>query len=182
MRMILNCICPCNENNQITLFDTCIKDVKSWMTVYFLFLIKVIVTGPTHLQEALLNCTVNSDHTSLASSSTVINLGVIYDQDLSFNSNMKQVIKIAFLHLRNIRESRNILTQEYANESMLLLPLGWIVVMHCFLSVQTVVLKTFRSFLLQLLPLFFSCVLYIGKCSSAVVNTVTSQQDGSGGS
>ena len=70
---------------------------------------EVGVTSPKHHQEVLLSCTVNLDHISFSSSSTVRNLGVIFDQDLSFNSHIKQITKLAFFHLCIIR---NILTQE----------------------------------------------------------------------
>ncbi|MEJ4599689.1 hypothetical protein SJ928_14005 [Enterococcus faecium] len=56
------------------------------------------------------------DHITLASTSTVRNLGVIFDEDLSLNSHVKQVTKSAFFHLRNIRKIRNILTQEDAEK------------------------------------------------------------------
>ncbi|KAL3983475.1 transcription elongation factor SPT4 [Sarotherodon galilaeus] len=46
---------------------------------------------------------------SLASSNTVRNLGVIFDQDMSFNAHIKQICKTAFFHLRNISKIRNIL-------------------------------------------------------------------------
>ena len=42
------------------------------------------------------------DGITLASSTTVRNPGVIFDQDLSFNSHIKQTSRTAFFHLRNI--------------------------------------------------------------------------------
>ena len=85
------------------------------MTVNFLLLnsdkTEVIVIGLKHLQEALLSCTANLDHISLVSGSTVRNLGVIFDQKLSFNSHIKWVTKLAYFHLCNIRKIRNILNQ-----------------------------------------------------------------------
>ena len=53
---------------------------------------------------------------SLASGPTVRNFGVISDQDLSFDSHIKQVSTTAFFHLRNIVKIRNILSQSDAEK------------------------------------------------------------------
>ncbi|KAK0143573.1 ATP-binding cassette sub-family G member 5 [Merluccius polli] len=52
----------------------------------------------------------------LASSTTVRNLGVIFDQDLSFNSHIKQTSRTAFFHLRNITKIRRILSKTDAEK------------------------------------------------------------------
>jgi len=46
----------------------------------------------------------------------VRNLGVIFDQNLSFDAHIKQVSRTAFFHLRNIAKIRNILTQSDAEK------------------------------------------------------------------
>ena len=51
------------------------------------------------------------DGISLTSSSTVRNFGVIFDQNWSFDSHIKQFSRTAFFHLRNIVKIRNILSQ-----------------------------------------------------------------------
>ena len=56
------------------------------------------------------------DSISLASSSTVRSLGVIFNQNLSFDSHIKQVSRTAFFHLRNIAKIRNILSQSDAEK------------------------------------------------------------------
>ncbi len=69
MRMILK---P-DETSQLTKLQACLKNIKTWMTCNFLLLnsdkTKVIVLG---LLESW-------------------NLGVIFDQDMSFNSHIKQI-------------------------------------------------------------------------------------------
>ena len=45
---------------------------------------------------------VTLDGISLASSSTVRNLGIIFDQNLSFDAHIKLFSRTAFFHLRNI--------------------------------------------------------------------------------
>ncbi|WP_213056246.1 hypothetical protein, partial [Escherichia coli] len=56
------------------------------------------------------------DGITLASSTTVKNLGVIFDQDMFFNSHIKQISRTAFFHLRNISKIRNILSQNDAEK------------------------------------------------------------------
>ena len=56
------------------------------------------------------------DGISLASSSTVRKLGVMFDQDMSFDPHIKQVSRTGFFHLRNIVKIRNILSQKDAEK------------------------------------------------------------------
>ena len=77
---------------------------------------EVIVLGPKHIRDSLSSNIVNLDGITLASSTTVRNLGVIFDQDLSFNSYVKQISRTAFFHLRNIAKIRHILSQQDAEK------------------------------------------------------------------
>ena len=54
---------------------------------------------------------VTLDGISLAVSTTVTSLGVIFYQDLSFHLRIKQVSRTDFFHLHNIAKIRNILSQ-----------------------------------------------------------------------
>ena len=64
---------------------------------------KVIVLGPKHLRSRLSDNILSLDGITLSSSTTARNLGVIFEQDLSFIPFIKQVSRTAFVHLRNIR-------------------------------------------------------------------------------
>ena len=77
---------------------------------------EVIVFGPKNLRDMMSNHIVTLDGISLASSTTARNLGVIFDQDLSFNSHIKQISRTAFFHLRNIAKIRSILSQSDAEK------------------------------------------------------------------
>jgi len=76
------------------------------MTCNFLMLnsdkTEVILLGPEHLRDQLSGDVVSVDGITLASNTTVKNLAVIFDGDLSFNSHVKQISRTAFFHLRNI--------------------------------------------------------------------------------
>ncbi|XP_074521141.1 uncharacterized protein LOC141786455 [Halichoeres trimaculatus] len=108
------------ETNRLSKLEACLKDVRSWMSRNFLLLnsekTEVIVLGPKHLREAFFNNIAASDDISLASSTTVRNLGVLLDQDLSFNSHIQQVSRTAFFHLRNIKRIRHILSRSNAEK------------------------------------------------------------------
>ncbi|XP_051799606.1 uncharacterized protein LOC127532288 [Acanthochromis polyacanthus] len=109
-----------DETDQLARLQDCLKDIKTWMTFNFLLLnsdkTEVIVFGPKHLRNSLSKQIVTLDGITLASSTTVRNLGVIFDQDMSFNSHIKQVCRTSFFHLRNIVKIRNILSQSDAEK------------------------------------------------------------------
>ena len=109
-----------DESNHLVQLQECLKNIKAWMTQNFLLLnsdkTEVVVIGPKHLRESLSEQIVTLDGVSLASSSTVRNLGVMFDQDMSFDQHIKQVSRTAFFHLHNIKNIRNILSQKDAEK------------------------------------------------------------------
>ncbi|CAJ1063628.1 galanin receptor type 1b isoform X2 [Xyrichtys novacula] len=108
------------EAGQVARLEACLKDIKSWMTNNFLMLnsdkTEVLVLGPKHLREAFSSNLATFDGISLASNPTVRNLGVVFDQDLSFSSHIQQISRTAFFHLRNISKIRRILSQSDAEK------------------------------------------------------------------
>ncbi|RCU35148.1 hypothetical protein DVA81_17760 [Acinetobacter baumannii] len=109
-----------DETGKLAKLQACIKDIKDWMTCKFLLLnsdkTEVIVLGPKHLRDALCIDIVTLDGIALASSTTIRNLGVTFDQDMSFNAHIKQTSRTAFFHLRNIVKIRHILSQKDAEK------------------------------------------------------------------
>uniref|UniRef100_A0A3P8RUL5 Reverse transcriptase domain-containing protein n=1 Tax=Amphiprion percula TaxID=161767 RepID=A0A3P8RUL5_AMPPE len=106
--------------NKLARLQDCLKDIKTWMTYNFLLLnsdkTEVIVFGPKHLRELLSKHIVTLDGITLTFSTTVRNLGIIFDQDMSFNSHIKQICRTSFFHLRNTVKIRNILSQSDAEK------------------------------------------------------------------
>ncbi|XP_029285402.1 uncharacterized protein LOC115006916 [Cottoperca gobio] len=75
-----------------------------------------VILGPKCLRNAFSNDIEALDGINLASSTNVRNLGVIFDQDLSFNSHINQISRTAFFHLHNIAKIRHILSQNDAEK------------------------------------------------------------------
>ncbi len=99
------------ETHQIEKLTECIVDIKNWMTSNFLLLnsekTEVLIIGPinptcNNLEHYLTldGCSVNF------SSSSVRNLGVLFDSNLSFESHVSNICKTAFFHLKNISKLR----------------------------------------------------------------------------
>ena len=109
-----------DEINHLNTIQDCLKDLKTWMTLNFLMLntakTEVIVLGPKNLRNKLSKDILTMDGINLASSETVRNLGVIFDQDLSFNAHIKLISRTAYFHLRNIAKIRHILPQNDAEK------------------------------------------------------------------
>uniref|UniRef100_A0A3Q3F3D0 Reverse transcriptase domain-containing protein n=1 Tax=Labrus bergylta TaxID=56723 RepID=A0A3Q3F3D0_9LABR len=106
--------------SQLCKLETCLKDVRTWMTRNVLLLnsdkTEVIVLGPKNLRETFSSDVTVLNDISLASSTTVRNLGVLFDQDMSFSSHIRQISRTAYFHLRNISKIRNILSQNDAEK------------------------------------------------------------------
>lgn len=109
-----------DQMDQIDKLSACVNDIKSWMTLNYLLLnpekTEVIVVGPKGLRESLSEQIVTLDNVSVTPSSTVKNLGVVFDQDLSFKAHISQACKTAYFHLRNIAKIRNILSNSDAEK------------------------------------------------------------------
>ena len=112
----------------------CLTDIKTWMTCNFLLLnsdkTEVIILGTQHLRNKLSNNIIYSDGITLTSSTTVKNLGVIFDEDLSFKSHIKQISRTAYFHLRNIAKIRHILNHNNAET-----------LIHAFIRLSKLIIK-----------------------------------------
>ncbi len=89
------------ETHQIEKLMECIVDIKNWMTSNVLLLnsekTEVIIMGhKNHTSNNLEHC-LTLDGCSLYSSSSVRNLGVLFDSNLSFDNHVSSICKTAFL-------------------------------------------------------------------------------------
>ncbi len=92
-----------SETHQIEKLMECIFDIKNWMTNNFLLLnSEVLIIGPKkHTSNNLEHC-LTLDGCSLYSSSSVRNLGVLFDSNLSFDSHVSSICKTAFFFILKI--------------------------------------------------------------------------------
>ncbi len=98
------------ETHQIEKLMEFIVDIKNWMTNNVLLLNseknRGVNFGPkNHTSNNLEHC-LTLDGCSLDSSSSVRNLGVLFDSNLSFDSHVSSICKTAFLNLKNISKLR----------------------------------------------------------------------------
>ncbi len=70
---------------------------------------EILLIGPKNSTQNLLDYNLQLDGCNVTSS-TVKNLGVILDSNLSFENHISNVTKSAFFHLRNISKLRNMLS------------------------------------------------------------------------
>ncbi len=94
------------ETHQIEKLMEFIVNIKNWMMNHFLLLnsekTEVLIIGPkNHTSNNLEHC-LTLDGCSLDSSSSVRNLGVLFDSNLSFDSHVSSICKTEFFHLENI--------------------------------------------------------------------------------
>uniref|UniRef100_A0A672ZI91 Reverse transcriptase domain-containing protein n=1 Tax=Sphaeramia orbicularis TaxID=375764 RepID=A0A672ZI91_9TELE len=109
-----------DQTRQVDKLSSCVRDIKTWMSANYLLLnpekTEVIIIGPKNARDSLSDQTVTLDNVSVASSTTVRNLGVLFDPDLSFKPHINQACRTAFFHLRNIAKIRNILSKNDAEK------------------------------------------------------------------
>ncbi len=102
-----------DETSKLSKLTVCVKNIKDWMTSNFLLLnsdkTEILLIGPKNSTQNLLDYNLQLDGCNVTSS-TVTNLGVILDSNLSFENHISNVTKTAFFHLRNISKLRNMLS------------------------------------------------------------------------
>ena len=103
-----------DENAKLSKLTECVKDIKDWMTHNFLLLnpdkTEVLLIGSKNHPQNLSQYNFNIVGCPVTSSSTVKDLGVILDCNLSFENHISYVTRTAFFHLRNIAKLRNMLS------------------------------------------------------------------------
>ncbi len=107
-----------DETYQFAKLMECIVDIKNWITSNFLLInsekTEVLITGPkTFACNKLDHCLI-LDGCSVNSLSSVRNLGVLFDSNLSFEKHVSSICKTAFSHIKNISKLRPMLSMSNA--------------------------------------------------------------------
>ena len=93
---------------------TCLEEIEAWMKLNFLQLNSskteaILVGTPHQLRSSTITCITFSGQ-NIPLSTSVTNLGVKMDPQLTFDTHIKHLCKAAFYHLRNIAKLRPTLT------------------------------------------------------------------------
>ena len=98
--------------------NDCIKDVRTWLTQNMLKLndekTEVILFTSKHRLKSLPNIAVSVGGQQQLQSSSVRDLGAIYDQHLSMTQHVNSVCRTGYYHLRNIGRIRRYLSHDSA--------------------------------------------------------------------
>ena len=88
----------------------CLTELKSWLQTNFLQLncdkSEIILIGPKSLATSTQNFSLSIDNTTLSPSPFIRNLGIIFDNNLSFEHYISRLTQTAFFHLKNIARLR----------------------------------------------------------------------------
>ena len=99
-------------------FNNCIKDVRTWLTKNMFKLnnekTEVILFISKHGLKSFRNIAVSVEKQQQLRSSSVRDLGVIYDQHLSVTQHVNSVCRTGYHHLRNIGRIRRYLSHDAA--------------------------------------------------------------------
>ncbi len=117
-----------DKTSKLSKLTECVEHLKDWNTNNVFLLnsekTEILFIGPKNSTQNLLDYNLQLDGYPVISS-TVKNMGVIIDSNLSFENNISHVTKTAFFHLRNIAKLRNMLPVSDVEK------LDWTIVMHC---------------------------------------------------
>ncbi len=91
-----------DETSKLSKLTECVKNIKHWMTNNFLLLnsdkTEILLIGPKNSTQNIMDHNLQLDG-CIFTSSTVKNLGVILDSNVSFENHIYHVTKTAFFHL-----------------------------------------------------------------------------------
>ena len=110
--------CAFSQDEAIRSMETCIWDVKQWMTLDKLMLnddkTEFVVTASRHLLKKAAVNTIRVGDCDVSKMSVVRNLGAWFDEQLTMAAHITKICSAAFYHLHNIRRTRKYLSMDAA--------------------------------------------------------------------
>ena len=110
--------CAVSQDEAIRSMETCISDVKQWMTADKLMLnddkTEFIVIASRHLLKKTAINTIRVGDCDVGKVSVVRNLGAWFDDQLTMAVHITKICSAAFYHLHNIRRIRKHLSTDSA--------------------------------------------------------------------
>ena len=110
-----NLAAPGDEVVAVHRLQTCISDIKQWMSVNKLMLnddkSEFLVIASNHQRHKVSVTELKIGDSSVSATSSARNLGVIFDQALNMNEHITRVCQVSFLHLRHIYSIRKLLSR-----------------------------------------------------------------------
>ena len=133
--------------------NSCISDIRVWMIKNKLKIngskTEFLVFRSPQVKQDFSSLTISVGDSIILQSSKVRDLGVIFDQSLSFDDYISGVCRSTHFHLRNVGRIRSLLSYEQLpNSSMLSLRLVLIIATHyctIFLSAALLETRIFRT-------------------------------------
>lgn len=108
------------ETGQIDKLNACVCAIQTWMATNYLLLnadkTEILLIGSQSARVSISSHVGSMNNVSVSASSTVRNLGVIFDEELSFKPHLRQICKNSFFHLQNIAKVRSILSKSDAEK------------------------------------------------------------------
>lgn len=93
----------CEKRSNLSKIEGCLSAVRNWLSENFLFLnsakTEMMIIGPQKLQNLFNNVSLPLDDCVVLGRDKMKNLGVIFDQTLVFDKQIKEVTRISFFHL-----------------------------------------------------------------------------------
>jgi hypothetical protein len=101
-------------SNELLRLHSCLNDIRTWMITNDLKLndekTEFLIFKSSRQQNDLSNITLEICDSHITQSSIAKNLGVIFDSNISMDKQIANISKCCFMHLKNIRSIRNLLT------------------------------------------------------------------------
>ena len=108
-----------DESASRSLIESCIKDIKSWMTTNKLKLnddkTEFLVITSKHNQSKYCTDSLQIATSMIKPTASARNLGIVFDNILAMDNHIKNVCKSTYFHIRNLYEIRKILDQDTAS-------------------------------------------------------------------